>query len=158
VVPSSRGPVPRETGSSGRKGRRIAFAVGSAIFAAGAFGGLFGLGVLIGWFDTEDGGIHRVHMVGFGVLYGVILTVALVAMTRRPERKTSAFYQVVATAVAALVASLASADSRISPSASSSPSGLRSFWPSTRRGPRCFARRSTPAPSWVCSPWPDPSL
>jgi hypothetical protein len=92
-------------------GGRIAFTVATAIFAAGAFGGLFGLGLLIGWFDNEDGGIHRVHNVGFGVLYGVILTVAFLAMTRRRGRKSSAFFQVVATAIAALIAALASADS-----------------------------------------------
>jgi hypothetical protein len=152
VVPSSGGPVPTETGSSGRKGRRIAFAVGSAIFAAGAFGGLFGLGVLIGWFDTEDGGIHRVHMVGFGVLYGVILTVALVAMTRRPERRTSAFYQVLATAVAALIASLASADSSYLSLGVIVTAGAAILLASTRRGARCSARRRAPAPSWVRSP------
>jgi len=40
----------------------------------------------------------------------VILTVAFLALTRRPDRKASAFFQVVATAVAALIAALASAD------------------------------------------------
>ena len=101
-----------ETGSSGRNVRRIAFTVASALLAAGAFGGLLGFGVIIGWFDNDDGGIHRVHDIGFGVLYGVILTAACLAMTRRPDRKASAFFQVLATAVAALIAVLASADSR----------------------------------------------
>jgi hypothetical protein len=107
---SSEDPAPAETASSGPKSRRIAFTIATAIFAAGAFGGLFGLGLLIGWFDNEDGGIHRVHNLGFGILYGVILTVAFVAMARRPERKASAFFQVVATAVAAVTAALVSAD------------------------------------------------
>jgi hypothetical protein len=101
-----------ETGSSSRRVRRIAFAVASAIFAVGAFGGLLGFSVIIGWFDNSDGGIHRVHDIGFGVIYGVILTVACLALTRRPDRKTSAFFQILAAAVAALVAALASADSR----------------------------------------------
>ena len=103
---------PRETDSSLRNRRRIAFAVASAIAAVGAFGGLLGFGVIIGWFDNSDGGIHGVHDIGFGVLYGVILTAACLAMTRRPDRKASAFFQVVATAAAALIAVLASADSR----------------------------------------------
>ena len=108
----SRIPASTETGSPRRNGRRIAFAVASAIFAVGAFGGLLGFSVIIGWFDNSDGGIHRVHDIGFGVLYGVLLTVACLALTRRPDRKASAFFQILATAVATLVATLASADSR----------------------------------------------
>jgi hypothetical protein len=106
----SEAPVSTGPSSARRNGRRITFAVVAAIFAAGAFGGLFGLGVIIGWFDTDDGGIHRVHDIGFGVLYGVILTVAFAAMTWRPERKASAFWQVVVTAPAALIAALVAAD------------------------------------------------
>jgi hypothetical protein len=101
-----------ETVSSRRNGRRIAFAVASGIFAAGAFLGLLGFGIVIAWFDTSEGGIHRVHDIGFGVLFGAILTAAYLAMTRRPERKVSAFFQVLATAAAALIAVLASADGR----------------------------------------------
>jgi hypothetical protein len=92
------------------RGRRIAFTVATAVFAAGAFGGLFGVGIVIGWFDDEMAGIHRVHDIGFGVLYGVNLTVAFVAMARRPERRISPFFQVVATALAAFVAALVSVD------------------------------------------------
>ena len=103
-------PVVTEAGPSSRKGRRIAFTVSSAIFAAAAAGGLYGIGLVIGWFDNELGGIHRVHDLGSGVLYGVILTVAFVAMTWRPEWKTSAFFQVVATAVAVLIAGLVSGE------------------------------------------------
>jgi hypothetical protein len=103
---------PGETGSSGRNVRRIAFAVASAIFAAGAIGGLLGLGIVIGWFDNTDGGIHRVHDIGFGVLYGIILSAACLAMIRRPERKASAFFQVLVTVVAGLIAALASVDGR----------------------------------------------
>jgi hypothetical protein len=82
------------------------------ILALGAFGGLLGFGLVIGWFDDDDGGIHRVHDLGFGVLYGVILTTALLAMARRPEEKPSASYQVAATVLAGLIAGLVSADPR----------------------------------------------
>jgi hypothetical protein len=94
---------------SGSKGRRIAFTVSTLVLAAGALGGLFGIGIVIGWTDTAEGGIHRVHDIGFGVLYGVLLTVAFVALARRPERKPAAFYMVVAAALSALVGALVSA-------------------------------------------------
>jgi hypothetical protein len=90
--------------------RRTAFTIATAIFAAGAAGGLFGIGLVVGWFDNEDAGIHRVHNVGFGVLFGLILTTAFVVMTRRPETKPSAYFQVVVVAVAALVGGVVSAD------------------------------------------------
>jgi hypothetical protein len=93
-----------------RGGRRIAFTVASAILAAGAAGGLLGFALVTGWFDNEDGGIHRVHYLDFGILYGLILTSAAVALTWRPERKSSVFFQVVATAVAAILGGLVSAD------------------------------------------------
>jgi len=101
-----------EPGHRERSGRRIAFTVASVIFAMGAVGGLFGLGLVIGWFDSDGGGIHRVHDLGFGVLYGVILTVAFLAVARRPEAKPSAFLQVVVTAMAGLIAGLVSSDQR----------------------------------------------
>jgi hypothetical protein len=97
-------------GPSRRGPRAIAFAILSAIFAVAAAGGLLGVGLFFGWFDNQDGGIHRVHFVGYGILWGVLLTVAFGAMTHRPERKVSAFYQVLATALASLIAGLASSD------------------------------------------------
>jgi hypothetical protein len=90
--------------------RRTAFTIATAIFAAAAAGGLFGIGLFIGWFDNEDAGIHRVHNVGFGVLFGLILTTAFVFMTRRPETKPSAYFQVVVVAAAAVVGGIVSAD------------------------------------------------
>ena len=92
------------------RARRIWFTVATCVFAAGALGGLFGIGIVIGWFDNDEGGIHRVHDLGFGVLFGVILTVAFVAMIRRPEAKPSAFFQVLAVAVAAVVSGIVSAN------------------------------------------------
>jgi hypothetical protein len=97
------------TAPSPSNARRIAFTVATLVFAAGALGGLFGVGIVIGWFDTDAGGIHRVHDLGFGILFGVVLTVAFVALARRPEAKPSAYFQITATAVAALVSGVASA-------------------------------------------------
>jgi hypothetical protein len=91
-------------------GRRVAFTVAAVVFALGAAFGLFGVALIFGWFNNEQGGIHRVHYLGFGVLFGVILTTACLALLRRPEARPSALYQVAATAVALLIAALVSAD------------------------------------------------
>jgi hypothetical protein len=89
-------------------GSRLAFTVLTLVFAAGSLGGLFGVGLVIGWFDPDAGGIHRVHDIGFGVLFGVILTVALASMARRPEAKVSSFFTVVAAAAATAISALVS--------------------------------------------------
>jgi hypothetical protein len=91
--------------AGGSNGTRIAFKVLSGLFAAGAAGGLFGIAVIFAWFDNTDGGIHRVHDMGFGALFGAILTVGLLVQNWRPERKISAFYQILDVAVAVIVAS-----------------------------------------------------
>jgi hypothetical protein len=69
---------------------------------------LFGVGVVIAWFDTTEGGIHRVHDMGFGALYGVILTAGLLAQEWRPETKVSPFYQILHVAIASIIAGLIS--------------------------------------------------
>jgi hypothetical protein len=84
--------------------RRYAFTILTILFGVASFGGLFGVGIVIGWYDTTEGGIHRVHDLGFGILFGVILTTAFFAMARKPERKPSLFLQVVGVAVASLLA------------------------------------------------------
>src|SRR5438093_7195003 len=91
------------------RGRRIAFTVLTIVFAAAALGALFGIGLVIGWFDTDAGGIHRVHDLGFGVLFGILLTGALVALLRRPEDKPSEFLQIIGVAVASVLSGIVSA-------------------------------------------------
>jgi hypothetical protein len=92
------------------RGRVLAFKILACLFAAGALGGLFGIGLVIGWFDTDEGKIHRVHDIGFGVLAGVFLTVAYLAQLHKPERKLSLRYQIVAAAIASLIAGMMAAD------------------------------------------------
>ncbi|MDP9343064.1 MAG: hypothetical protein M3Q23_13450 [Actinomycetota bacterium] len=99
---------PAGSAPSTSKPRRVAFTVLSLILAAGTFGGLLGIGLFYGWFDSEAGGIHRVHIVGFGILFGILSTVPAVALARRPEAKPSAFLQIVAIAVATLLSALVS--------------------------------------------------
>lgn len=90
--------------------RRIVFSALAFLFAAAALGGLFGIGLVIGWFDTDEGGIHRVHDLGFGIVYGVLVAAAFFALMRRPETKPSVLLQVVVTAVGVAVAALISGD------------------------------------------------
>jgi len=82
----------------------------SFIFGAAALGGLFGIGILIGWFDDELGGVHRVHDIAFGVTYGVLTATAFFALVSRRGRQTSMFWQIAAVAAAVIVASPLSTD------------------------------------------------
>ncbi len=86
------------------RGKRIAFKVLAAVLAAASLGGLLGIGVILAWIDTNDGGIHRVHDMGFGALYGVILAVGFAVQVWRPERMISAFFQIPAVGLAAAIA------------------------------------------------------
>lgn len=90
--------------------RGIAFSVLTFLFGAAALGGLFGIGLVIGWFDTDEGGIHRVHDLGFGILYGILVAAAFFAMVWRSAAKPSVFLQVIAAALAVIIAALVSAD------------------------------------------------
>lgn len=83
--------------------RGVVFTVVIWLFAVASFGGLLGFSVFTAWFDSSDGGIHRVHYMGFGVLYGVLLTTAFVVMNWRPEQKISAFYQILGVGLATLI-------------------------------------------------------
>jgi hypothetical protein len=92
------------------RGRLTAFKVLAVLFAMGAAIGHFGAGIIVGWFDTEEGAIHRVHDIGFGVLAGVFVTVGFLAQLHVPERKVSVRYQIVAAGVAAMGAGLLASD------------------------------------------------
>jgi hypothetical protein len=91
-------------------GRLTAFKVLAVLFGMGAAIGLFGAGIIVAWFDTEEGQIHRVHDIGFGVLAGVFLTVGFLAQLHAPERKVSVRYQIVAAGVAAMTVALLASD------------------------------------------------
>lgn len=92
------------TTTQGSRGTRIAFKVLAGVLAAASLGALLGIGVIIAWIDTDDGGIHRVHDMGFGALYGVILAVGFAVQVWRPERTISAFFQILAVGLAAAIA------------------------------------------------------
>jgi hypothetical protein len=91
-------------------GRRIAFGVLAFLFGAAALGGLFGIGLVIGWTDSDMGGIHRVHDVGFGILYGIIVAAAFFAMVRPRWVRPSLLWQILAAAAGILLGSLFATD------------------------------------------------
>jgi len=93
-----------DVAAPGANAKRIAFKVLAGLFAAASFGGLFGAGVVFAWFDTDQGGIHRVHDMGYGALYGAILTVGFLVQNWRPEQKVSPFYQILDVALATAIA------------------------------------------------------
>jgi hypothetical protein len=95
------------TSARDSRGKAIAFRVLAGLFAAVSLGGLFGIGVILAWIDTDQDGIHRVHDMGFGALYGVILTVGFAVQIRRPERRVSPFFQILAVGLAAALAGIA---------------------------------------------------
>jgi hypothetical protein len=67
--------------------RTIWFSVMAGVFAA-IFGlVLFGwVGLLLGWFDNQAGGIHRVHNIGgSGVVTGIFIAVPLLVLAWRRE-------------------------------------------------------------------------
>ncbi len=80
----------------------------AGVFAAAAFTVLFGVSIFIGWLETRHGGAHRVHNSAYGGLNGAILTVGFLVQNWRPETRISAFYQIVAAAVAGIIAGLLS--------------------------------------------------
>ena len=84
--------------------KQIAFKGLAGLFVLASLGGLLGFAVVTAWFDNTDGGIHRVHYMGFGALFGVILTGGLVVQLWRPERYVSALYQTLDVGLATIIA------------------------------------------------------
>jgi hypothetical protein len=90
--------------------RILALRIASFSFGIAALGGLFGIGLVIGWFDTGEGGIHRVHDLGFGVLFGIVVAGAFFFLMLHPVGRPSVMLQVVAVAIGVAVAALVSGD------------------------------------------------
>jgi hypothetical protein len=99
-----------EASSSGDPGRgkRIAYTILSAVFALGALLGMFGIALFVGWFQNDDGGIHKVHYVaGFGITAGILITTGLAAqLWPHPERRVAGLQQVGAAGLGGLLGGL----------------------------------------------------
>lgn len=71
---------------------------------------MFGIGIVIGWFNNDEAGIHRVHDIGFGIAYGVLAAAAFFALVARGGRLPSIALQVAAVALGVIAGAAASAD------------------------------------------------
>jgi hypothetical protein len=91
-------------------GRRIAFGILAFLFGAGALGGLFGIGLVIGWFDNDSAGIHRVHDIGFGILYGILVAAPFFAMVRPRWVRPSLLWQIVGAAAGIVLGAVIATD------------------------------------------------
>ena len=79
-----------------------------------AFGVVFfGLtSLVIGWFATREGIAGPVTELGYGALYGIILTMGVLAQLRAPERKIAGIQQAVLVLPAVLVGGAIASDSQ----------------------------------------------
>jgi hypothetical protein len=76
----------------------------------GVFGIAFSVPFAVISFIDDAESIHRLHNVAFAALYGVLLGVALLWCTWRPEQNVSAFFVAVGSGIAGAVAGLACGD------------------------------------------------
>lgn len=92
---------------------RLAFKVWAVILVI-AFGvAFFGLASLvIGWFETREGIAGPVTELGYGALYGIILTVGVLVQLRAPEWKIAGIQQAALVLPAAIVGSILASDSQ----------------------------------------------
>jgi hypothetical protein len=105
---SSSGHTPRTFRS---RFRRIAFNTWAAILVA-VFGVVFfGLtSLVLAWFQDVEGVAGPVTDLGYGVLFGIILTTGLLAQLRRPERKIAGVQQAFLVIPALVVGSAIASD------------------------------------------------
>lgn len=66
--------------------------------------------LVLGWFESGDRLVHRVHDLGYGVWSGLFMAVGYLSQLRAPERRIAGFQQVALALVAQAVASTLSGD------------------------------------------------
>lgn len=95
------------------RGRRIAFNAWAAILVA-VFGvAFFGLtSLVIAWFQEVEGVAGPVTDLGYGVLFGIILTIGLLVQLRSPERRIAGIQQAALVIPALLIGSVIASDSQ----------------------------------------------
>ena len=93
--------------------RRIAFTAWAAVFVL-VFGiGFFGLvSLVLGWFQPVEGVAGPVTDLGYGALFGIILTIAVLLQLHAPERKIAGVQQAALVIPALLIGSAVASDSQ----------------------------------------------
>jgi hypothetical protein len=93
------------------RGRRIAFLILAGLLGVAWAGPLFGLpSLVLGWFETGDRFIHRVHDLGYGTWASMFMAVGYLSQLRSPERRIAGFQQTALALVGLGVAGALSAD------------------------------------------------
>jgi hypothetical protein len=86
------------------------------LILAGVLGVAFALplfgwpSLVLGWFETGDRLVHRVHDLGYGVWAGIFMAVGFLSQLRAPERRIAGFQQVALALVGQAIASALSGD------------------------------------------------
>jgi hypothetical protein len=92
---------------------RIAFNAWAAILAAALGVVFFGLtSLVIAWFEDVEGVAGPVTDLGYGVLFGIILTTGVLVQLRGPERKIAGVQQAFLVIPALVIASAIASDSQ----------------------------------------------
>ena len=76
------------------RGRRIAFLILAGVLGVAFALPLFGWpSLVLGWFETGDRLVHRVHDLGYGIWAGILVAVGYLSQLRAPERRIAGFQQ-----------------------------------------------------------------
>jgi MFS family permease len=93
------------------RGRRIAFLILAGVLGVAWALPLFGWpSLVLGWFETGDRLVHRVHDLSYGVWAGVFMAVGYLSQLRAPERRVAGFQQATLALVAFALAGALAAD------------------------------------------------
>jgi hypothetical protein len=104
-------PAVAEAETSPARRRRLAFLILAGVLGVAFALPLFGWpSLVLGWFETGDRLVHRVHDLGYGVWAGIFLAVGYLSQLRAPERRIAGFQQTALALVGQAIASTLSGD------------------------------------------------
>jgi hypothetical protein len=100
-----------DAGSTRARRRRILFLILTGLFGLAWAGPLFGLpSLVLGWFESGDRLIHRVHDLAYGIWASLFMAVGYLSQLRWPERRIAGFQQTAVALLGLAVAGALSAD------------------------------------------------
>lgn len=96
-----------------RPRRRLPFTAWAVVLVVVLGFGFFGLiSLVIGWFESLEGVAGPVTELGYGALFGIVLTFGVLVQLRAPERKIAAMQQVALVIPALLIGSAIAEDAQ----------------------------------------------